>query len=134
MVVRTGRTRDASAETAKNGCRIVVSAAAVGFRQPLERHPQLRDCNSAHMVQNQRGKTSQSTRQGRLTSARFRAFELASFLRQPRLAQAFEHMRQIRRMRDHPFDGEFGKDTSGFRQCGLRVVHLAFERVGGREI
>jgi hypothetical protein len=43
------------------------------------------------------------------------AFKLASFLRQPRLAQAFEHMRQIRRMRDHPFDGEFGKDTSGFR-------------------
>jgi hypothetical protein len=50
------------------------------------------------------------------------------------LAQALEHRRQIRRMRDHPFNGEIGKDTSGFRQCGFRLVHLAFERVGGGEI
>ena len=51
--------------------------------------------------------------------------------RQPRLANPFQRPRQVRRMRNCPFDGETGIDAAGFRQGRLGLLHLAFERVGG---
>ena len=33
-----------------------------------------------------------------------------------------------------PFDSEFGIEAAGFRQGGLRLFHLAFERIGGGQI
>src|SRR5271170_325086 len=56
-----------------------------------------------------------------------------SLLRQPRLAQSFERDR-IRVCARDRFDGEFRTETTGLRQSGLRVVHLAFERIGGRKL
>src|ERR1700727_369548 len=52
---------------------------------------------------------------------------------QPRLANAFYSLRHVRRMRDKPFDREIGIEATGFRQGGLRLVHLAFERISGGE-
>ena len=59
---------------------------------------------------------------------------MRSFFRQPGLAHAFKQGRHIRKTRDHPFDGEFGIEAAGFRQGGLRLVHLACERIGGGQI
>jgi len=33
----------------------------------------------------------------------------------------------------HPLDGEFGIESAGFRQGGLRLFGFAFERVGDGE-
>ena len=52
-----------------------------------------------------------------------------SFFRQPRLAQAFVPGRYVQRMLSEPFDGETGIDVARLRQGGLRLVHLAFERI-----
>src|SRR5208337_1927007 len=57
-----------------------------------------------------------------------------SFLRQPRLSDAFEYGREIRRMVDQPFDGEFGVEAACFRQGGLRLVHFARLRIGGGQV
>jgi hypothetical protein len=56
-----------------------------------------------------------------------------SLLRQPRLAQGVENDWIGVRSRG-PFHGEFGVETKGLRQSGLRVVRLARERIGGREL
>jgi hypothetical protein len=49
----------------------------------------------------------------------------ASFLGQPRLADAFEQGRQMRRMVGQPLDGEVGIEAASFRQRGFRLVRLA---------
>ena len=54
-----------------------------------------------------------------------------SFLRQPRLADAVEHGREIRRVFLHPFDRDCGIETARFGQRGLRLVHPARMREGG---
>lgn len=56
-----------------------------------------------------------------------------SLLRQPRFAQAFCSLRHGRRIRDKPLYGETGIEAASFRQGGLRLVPLAFERVCGGE-
>ena len=37
-------------------------------------------------------------------------------------------------MCDHPFHSELGVEAASFRQGGLRLVHLAFERISGSQI
>ena len=34
----------------------------------------------------------------------------------------------------HPFDRDCGIETAGLRQGGLRLVHLAIKRIGGRQV
>ena len=52
-----------------------------------------------------------------------------SFFRQPGLAQAFQPGRYVCSMLSVPFEGEAGINAPGFHQGGLRLVHLAFERI-----
>jgi len=56
-------------------------------------------------------------------------------LRQPGLAQAFEQRRyDVPHTLSVPFDGETGIKAKGFRHGGPRLIHLAFERIGGGQI
>ena len=53
------------------------------------------------------------------------AFKLASFFRQPRLAQSFEKGRNIRRNRLQRFDSELRIEAAGLRQGGPRRLFTA---------
>src|SRR5271163_3527004 len=55
-------------------------------------------------------------------------------LRQPRLAEAFERGRKIRRVLLQPFDGDYGIEVPGFGEGRFRIVHSACMRVGGRKV
>src|SRR5271166_1013085 len=57
-----------------------------------------------------------------------------SHLRQSRLAQRVEPGLQVGLAPGQPFDAELGIETASFGQSGLRLVHVAFERVRGGQI
>ena len=57
-----------------------------------------------------------------------------SLLRQPRLAQRVERGLQKRFAPDQPFDAELGVEAESFGEGGLRLIYIAFQRVGGGEI
>src|SRR5271155_3776122 len=57
-----------------------------------------------------------------------------SFLRQPRLPEALEHGRKVRRMFLHPLDRDCWVEPAGFGEFGLRLIHLAGLRVGGGRV
>ncbi len=57
-----------------------------------------------------------------------------SLLRQSRLAQGVERGLQNRFAPDQPFDAELGIEAASFREGGLRLIYIAFQRVGGGEI
>ena len=56
-----------------------------------------------------------------------------SFLRHSRLAQALVADRNVLAVLSKPFDAEARIKAKGFGHVPLRLVHLAQERVGGRE-
>ena len=57
-----------------------------------------------------------------------------SFLRKPRLAQAFGTLRNVLRVLAKPFDGEARIDAKGFRHVRLCLVHFAQERIRSGEV
>jgi hypothetical protein len=59
---------------------------------------------------------------------------LRSLLRQPRLAQRVERGLQNRFAPDQPFDAELGIEAESFGERGRRLIHIAFQPVGGGEI
>jgi len=61
-------------------------------------------------------------------------FARHSLFWQPRPSDAFEQGRNIRRDRLEPLDRKFGIEAAGFRQGGLRLFHLAYNRVSGCQI
>jgi hypothetical protein len=84
-----------------------------------------------HSASIHHGRIAMSEPRARLAS---RASGSRSFLSQPRLAQAVEQGWQIRRMVGQPLDREVGIEAASFRQGGLRLIHLACERIGGGQI
>ena len=57
-----------------------------------------------------------------------------SLLRQPRLPEAVERGRKIRRVFLQPFNRDCGIEAAGFGEGGLRLVYLASMRVRGRQV
>ena len=78
------------------------------------------------------GRNSRRTRSA--TFARECRRVALSLLRQPRLTQRVERRLQNRFAPDQPFDAELGIEAASFGEGGLRLIYVAFQRVGGGEI